>query len=182
MSEGIPHGVCGWMAADHDLQLHGVISLKSLWQLSGASELWDGMPGAPESRQTRWPKKPICFYLNIPRNVSRRSNLHFNFPNHYEWAFFWTIGEEDGSIFLSSFVAAFKSKDSQARQSGCEAGAVEKFLTDLGKCMFRINHMLLSGAQSCGGFFGQSLRFSWHSQPHPGYFPRTHRHRVSLGF
>lgn len=39
MSEGIPHGVCGWMAADHDLQLHGAISLKSLWQLFRASEL-----------------------------------------------------------------------------------------------------------------------------------------------
>lgn len=103
-------------------------------------------------------------YLILSEHITeclKTVHLHSNFPNHYEWAFFCTIGEEDGSIFLSSFVAAFKSKDSQARrQSGCEAGAVEKFLTDFGKCMFRINHMLLSGAQSCGGFFGQSLRFS----------------------
>ena len=44
-----------------------------------------------------------------------------------------------------------------------------------------ISHMLLSGAQSCGGFFGQSLHHSWHRQSHKWYVARTHWHWVSRG-
>ena len=56
---------------------------------------------------------PFQFSYHIYHIKSQNSPIGFRlsmgiFLNH--------IGEEDGSILLSSFVAAFKSKDSQARQ------------------------------------------------------------------
>ena len=57
MSEGIPHGVSDRMAAHHDLQLHGVVSSEFVWELAGPSDNCSVVPGAPESRQIRWPTK-----------------------------------------------------------------------------------------------------------------------------
>ena len=116
-SEGIPHGVFAWMAAHHDLRLHGAISAESVWELAGPSSNCSIVPGAPESLHIRWPKRIHLLYTSQSQN-----GLTTGFLRNPCASFEKPAGEEDGSILLSSVVASFKAKDSQARNQWSREG------------------------------------------------------------
>ena len=63
----------------------------------------------PRNRQKANSKNKIktCISKIVTSNISKSKAIHFVWP---------LIGEEDGSIYLSSLVAAFKTKDSEAGQ------------------------------------------------------------------
>ena len=75
MSEGIPHGVFAWMAAHHDLRLHGAISAESVWELAGPSSNCSIVPGAPKKLDIRWPKRIHC---NIHNQVVVSNMFYFH--------------------------------------------------------------------------------------------------------
>ena len=63
-SEGIPHGVFAWMAAHHDLRLHGAISAESVWEAGWTIQQLQHCAGSPKKNLTSdGPKGYIAIYI-----------------------------------------------------------------------------------------------------------------------